>query len=147
MFLAMLFVSVWWGFGTDITLYVAKWGIAQRCPCKTKYPPSFRESTNPPFFEGGGFVLGFLPIFHLRCLKHRKNTPNKKRGLRKRGLVDHRESTNPPFFKGGFLFWGFCLFFFICDALIGAEKTMTATDVTGFDAIFSTGFFATFSRF
>ena len=28
-----------------------------------------------------------------------------------------------------------------------AEKTMTATDVTGFDAIFSTGFFATFSRF
>ena len=29
----------------------------------------------------------------------------------------------------------------------GAEKTMTATDVTGFDAIFSTGFFATFSRF
>ena len=24
---------------------------------------------------------------------------------------------------------------------------MTATDVTGFDAIFSTGFFATFSRF
>ena len=31
--------------------------------------------------------------------------------------------------------------------LIRAEKTMTATDVTGFDAIFSTGFFATFSRF
>ena len=30
---------------------------------------------------------------------------------------------------------------------IRAEKTMTATDVTGFDAIFSTGFFATFSRF
>ena len=30
---------------------------------------------------------------------------------------------------------------------LGAEKTMTATDVTGFDAIFSTGFFATFSRF
>ena len=30
---------------------------------------------------------------------------------------------------------------------IGAKKTMTATDVTGFDAIFSTGFFATFSRF
>ena len=29
---------------------------------------------------------------------------------------------------------------------IKAEKTMTATDVTGFDAIFSTGFFATFSR-
>ena len=28
-----------------------------------------------------------------------------------------------------------------------ADKTMTATDVTGFDAIFSTGFFATFSRF
>ena len=28
-----------------------------------------------------------------------------------------------------------------------AEKTMTATDVTGFDAIFSTGFFAIFSRF
>ena len=28
-----------------------------------------------------------------------------------------------------------------------AEKTMTATDVTRFDAIFSTGFFATFSRF
>ena len=27
------------------------------------------------------------------------------------------------------------------------KKTMTATDVTGFDAIFSTGFFATFSRF
>ena len=27
------------------------------------------------------------------------------------------------------------------------RKTMTATDVTGFDAIFSTGFFATFSRF
>ena len=26
-----------------------------------------------------------------------------------------------------------------------AEKPMTATDVTGFDAIFSTGFFATFS--
>ena len=31
--------------------------------------------------------------------------------------------------------------------LFRAEKTMTATDVTGFDAIFSTGFFATFSRF
>ena len=30
---------------------------------------------------------------------------------------------------------------------LGAEKTMTATDATGFDAIFSTGFFATFSRF
>ena len=30
---------------------------------------------------------------------------------------------------------------------VRAEKTMTATDVTGFDAIFSTGFFATFSRF
>ena len=30
---------------------------------------------------------------------------------------------------------------------VGAEKTMTATDVTGFDAIFSTGFFAAFSRF
>ena len=30
---------------------------------------------------------------------------------------------------------------------IRAEKNMTATDVTGFDAIFSTGFFATFSRF
>ena len=29
----------------------------------------------------------------------------------------------------------------------GRKKTMTATDVTGFDAIFSTGFFATFSRF
>ena len=29
--------------------------------------------------------------------------------------------------------------------LLGAGKTMTATDVTGFDAIFSTGFFATFS--
>ena len=29
----------------------------------------------------------------------------------------------------------------------GPNKTMTATDVTGFDAIFSTGFFATFSRF
>ena len=29
----------------------------------------------------------------------------------------------------------------------GPKKTMTATDVTGFDAIFSTGFFATFSRF
>ena len=28
-----------------------------------------------------------------------------------------------------------------------AAKTMTATDVTGFDAIFSTGVFATFSRF
>ena len=28
-----------------------------------------------------------------------------------------------------------------------AEKTMTATDVTGFDPIFSTGFFAPFSRF
>ena len=28
-----------------------------------------------------------------------------------------------------------------------AEKTMTAIDVTGFDAIFSTEFFATFSRF
>ena len=27
------------------------------------------------------------------------------------------------------------------------KKTMTATDVTGLDAIFSTGFFATFSRF
>ena len=27
------------------------------------------------------------------------------------------------------------------------KKTMTATDVTGFDVIFSTGFFATFSRF
>ena len=31
--------------------------------------------------------------------------------------------------------------------VIRAEKTMTATDVTGFDASFSTGFFATFSRF
>ena len=31
--------------------------------------------------------------------------------------------------------------------LIRAEKNMTATDVTGFDAIFSTGFFAAFSRF
>ena len=31
--------------------------------------------------------------------------------------------------------------------LFRAEKTMTAADVTGFDAIFSTGFFATFSRF
>ena len=30
---------------------------------------------------------------------------------------------------------------------VRAEKTMTATDVTGFDAIFSTGFFATFSIF
>ena len=30
---------------------------------------------------------------------------------------------------------------------IRAEKTMTATDVTGFDASFSTGVFATFSRF
>ena len=30
---------------------------------------------------------------------------------------------------------------------IRAEKTMTATDVTGFDGIFSTGFFATFSTF
>ena len=30
--------------------------------------------------------------------------------------------------------------------ILRAEKTMTATDVTGFDAIFSTGFFATFSR-
>ena len=29
----------------------------------------------------------------------------------------------------------------------GRKKTMTATDVTGFDAIFSAGFFATFSRF
>ena len=29
----------------------------------------------------------------------------------------------------------------------GPKKTMTATDVTGFDAVFSTGFFATFSRF
>ena len=28
----------------------------------------------------------------------------------------------------------------------GQKKTMTATDVTGFDAIFSTGFFATFSK-
>ena len=28
----------------------------------------------------------------------------------------------------------------------GPKKTMTATDVTGFDAIFSTEFFATFSR-
>ena len=31
--------------------------------------------------------------------------------------------------------------------LSGPKKPMTATDVTGFDAIFSTGFFATFSRF
>ena len=31
-------------------------------------------------------------------------------------------------------------------ARIRAEKTMTATDVTGFDAIFSTGFFATFNN-
>ena len=30
---------------------------------------------------------------------------------------------------------------------IRAEKTMPATDVTGFDVIFSTGFFASFSRF
>ena len=29
----------------------------------------------------------------------------------------------------------------------GPKETMTATDVTGFDAIFSTGFFAAFSRF
>ena len=28
--------------------------------------------------------------------------------------------------------------------ILRAEKTMTATEVTGFDAIFSTGFFATF---
>ena len=39
----------------------------------------------------------------------------------------------------------------LCNALhSGPKKTMTATDVTGFesfDAIFSTGFFATFSRF
>ena len=28
----------------------------------------------------------------------------------------------------------------------GRKKTMTAIDVTGFDAIFSTGFFATFFR-
>ena len=34
-----------------------------------------------------------------------------------------------------------------CRAQFGTEKTMTATDVTGFDAIFSTEFFATFSRF
>ena len=33
------------------------------------------------------------------------------------------------------------------DSPFRAEKTMTATDVTGFDAIFSIGFFATFSRF
>ena len=33
------------------------------------------------------------------------------------------------------------------ESQIKAEKTMTATDVTGFDAIFSTGFFAIFSRF
>ena len=32
-------------------------------------------------------------------------------------------------------------------AKIRTEKTMTATDATGFDAIFSTGFFAPFSRF
>ena len=33
------------------------------------------------------------------------------------------------------------------DLFSGPKKTMTATDVTGLDAIFSTGFFATFSRF
>ena len=33
------------------------------------------------------------------------------------------------------------------EGYLRAEKTMTATDVTGFDAIFSTEFFATFSRF
>ena len=36
---------------------------------------------------------------------------------------------------------------YLKDTCVGAEKTMTATDVTGFDEIFSTGFFATFSRF
>ena len=39
----------------------------------------------------------------------------------------------------------------LCDfslsVFFSPEKTMTATDVTGFDGIFSTGFFATFSRF
>ena len=42
------------------------------------------------------------------------------------------------------------IFFFgaeIPTEILRAEKTMTATDVTGFDAFFSTGFFATFSRF
>ena len=46
------------------------------------------------------------------------------------------------FILGDFFGWEFCS----CE-YIGAEKTMTATDATGFDAIFSTGFFSTFSRF
>ena len=35
----------------------------------------------------------------------------------------------------------------VTNGVFQGEKTMTATDVTGFDAIFSTGFVATFSRF
>ena len=42
--------------------------------------------------------------------------------------------------RGAFLEWN-------DEYFAGPKKTMTATDVTGFDAIFSTGCFATFSRF
>ena len=48
-----------------------------------------REPTNPPLFKGGFLFWSFCPSF---CLKYRKNTPNKKRGLRKRGLVDSRQT-------------------------------------------------------
>ena len=45
-----------------------------------------------------------------------------------------------------FTFWRVPIYIWEAE-IVGAEKTMTATGVTGFDAIFSTGFFATFSRF
>ena len=48
------------------------------------------ESPLTPFFLRGGFCFGVLPIF---CLKYRKNTPNQKRGLRKRGFVDSRQTS------------------------------------------------------
>ena len=60
------------------------------------------------------------------------------------------------YFSATLFFWGFLVLWltravtsvlFLGEAFFRAEKTMTATDVTGFDAIFSTGFFATFSRF
>ena len=67
------------------------------------------ESPLTPPFLRGGFCFGVFAYFF--ALNIGKNTPNKKRGLRKRGFVDSRESTNPPFFKRGFLFLVFCLFF------------------------------------
>ena len=73
---------------------------------------TFRESTNPLFLRGGGFGLGFLPIF---CLKYSKNTPHKKKtGVTKTGVCStlFGSPLTPHFLKGGGgLFWVFCLFF------------------------------------